>query len=165
MSPLPGYLSLHQSVDGLTLKWTPNQLMNGCCQEEKEEADVDRRWETAPSAGGIKNVCRWVWIYLGYYSILSTFIRWGWAISGLYNIYLVADVHRRISCLNWMSLYTLSTDGVIILLSHCYEWKAFLFIIIKYFRIEKNNNHHYEKHYDACIKQIIHPSRFETICL
>ncbi|NWT35614.1 SGSM2 protein, partial [Rissa tridactyla] len=26
---IPGYLSLHQSADSLTLKWTPNQLMNG----------------------------------------------------------------------------------------------------------------------------------------
>lgn len=27
--PMPGYLSLHQSANGLTIKWTPNQLMNG----------------------------------------------------------------------------------------------------------------------------------------
>ncbi|KAH8397947.1 hypothetical protein KR222_006852 [Zaprionus bogoriensis] len=27
--PMPGYLSLHQSVQSLTIKWTPNQLMNG----------------------------------------------------------------------------------------------------------------------------------------
>ena len=38
---LAGYLSLHQGTEGLTVKWTPNQLMNGCC-EEKEE-DIDRR--------------------------------------------------------------------------------------------------------------------------
>ncbi|KAG8122718.1 hypothetical protein E2320_018218 [Naja naja] len=29
MEAIPGYLSLHQSSDSLTLKWTPNQLMNG----------------------------------------------------------------------------------------------------------------------------------------
>ncbi|CAF1642630.1 unnamed protein product, partial [Adineta ricciae] len=27
--PIPGYLSLHLTQDGMTLKWTPNQLMNG----------------------------------------------------------------------------------------------------------------------------------------
>ncbi|EFX65737.1 hypothetical protein DAPPUDRAFT_332886 [Daphnia pulex] len=27
--PIPGYLSLHHAMDSLTLKWTPNQLMNG----------------------------------------------------------------------------------------------------------------------------------------
>jgi hypothetical protein len=27
--PIPGYLSLHLNQSGLTLKWTPNQLMNG----------------------------------------------------------------------------------------------------------------------------------------
>ncbi|CAF0888852.1 unnamed protein product [Adineta steineri] len=27
--PIPGYLSLHHNRHGLTLKWTPNQLMNG----------------------------------------------------------------------------------------------------------------------------------------
>jgi len=26
--PIPGYLSLHLNQTGLTLKWTPNQLMN-----------------------------------------------------------------------------------------------------------------------------------------
>ncbi|NWY50578.1 SGSM2 protein, partial [Chionis minor] len=29
LEAIPGYLSLHQSADSLTLKWTPNQLMNG----------------------------------------------------------------------------------------------------------------------------------------
>lgn len=36
---LAGYLSLHQSAMGLTIMWTPNQLMNGCCEEESEEKD------------------------------------------------------------------------------------------------------------------------------
>ncbi|CAG0890963.1 unnamed protein product [Darwinula stevensoni] len=31
---LAGYLSLHQTVEGLLMRWTPNQLMNGCCEEE-----------------------------------------------------------------------------------------------------------------------------------
>ncbi|XP_071179401.1 small G protein signaling modulator 1-like isoform X2 [Mytilus edulis] len=38
---LAGYLSLHQSAGGLTVMWTPNQLMNGCIKDEEE--DVDRR--------------------------------------------------------------------------------------------------------------------------
>lgn len=29
MESIPGYLSLHQTADLMTLKWTPNQLMNG----------------------------------------------------------------------------------------------------------------------------------------
>lgn len=29
MEAIPGYLSLHQNADLMTLKWTPNQLMNG----------------------------------------------------------------------------------------------------------------------------------------
>ena len=28
MEAVPGYLSLHQNADMMTLKWTPNQLMN-----------------------------------------------------------------------------------------------------------------------------------------
>lgn len=38
---LAGYLSLHQSAEGLVIMWMPNQLMNGCCQEKDE--DTDRR--------------------------------------------------------------------------------------------------------------------------
>ena len=41
VEPLAGYLSLHQNAEGLTLKWTPNQLMNG--GSEDDESVVDRR--------------------------------------------------------------------------------------------------------------------------
>ena len=41
---LAGYLSLHQTVEGLTIMWTPNQLMNGCCENREEE--LDRRYDT-----------------------------------------------------------------------------------------------------------------------
>lgn len=37
--PLAGYLSLHQSAEGLTIMWTPNQLMNGCCEDTDDEID------------------------------------------------------------------------------------------------------------------------------
>lgn len=40
---MAGYLSLHQAYEGLTIKWTPNQLMNGCCEETEEDSEVDRR--------------------------------------------------------------------------------------------------------------------------
>ena len=40
---LPGYLSLHQGPDGLSVKWTPNQLMNGCCEED--QSAIDRRYQ------------------------------------------------------------------------------------------------------------------------
>ncbi|CAF3545141.1 unnamed protein product [Rotaria sordida] len=33
--PIPGYLSLHHNQHGLTLKWTPNQLMNGYSENTK----------------------------------------------------------------------------------------------------------------------------------
>jgi len=42
VEPLAGYLSLHQSAAGMSLKWTPNQLMNGGAAEE-DEGSVDRR--------------------------------------------------------------------------------------------------------------------------
>ncbi|XP_048375292.1 small G protein signaling modulator 2 [Sphaerodactylus townsendi] len=40
MEALPGYLSLHQSTDSLTLKWTPNQLMNGTLGDSELEKSV-----------------------------------------------------------------------------------------------------------------------------
>ena len=36
---LAGYLSLHQCTEGLIIMWTPNQLMNGCCDETQDETD------------------------------------------------------------------------------------------------------------------------------
>lgn len=35
--PMPGYLSLHQTAHSLTIKWTPNQLMNGYPDADKQE--------------------------------------------------------------------------------------------------------------------------------
>ncbi|XP_054857651.1 small G protein signaling modulator 2 isoform X1 [Eublepharis macularius] len=40
MEAIPGYLSLHQSVDSLTLKWTPNQLMNGTLGDSELEKSI-----------------------------------------------------------------------------------------------------------------------------
>ncbi|XP_069470684.1 small G protein signaling modulator 2 isoform X2 [Ambystoma mexicanum] len=40
MEALPGYLSLHQSAEHLTLKWTPNQLMNGALGDSELEKSV-----------------------------------------------------------------------------------------------------------------------------
>ncbi|XP_019401118.1 PREDICTED: small G protein signaling modulator 2 isoform X3 [Crocodylus porosus] len=40
MEAIPGYLSLHQSADNLTLKWTPNQLMNGTLGDSELEKSV-----------------------------------------------------------------------------------------------------------------------------
>ncbi|XP_071848613.1 small G protein signaling modulator 1-like isoform X3 [Apostichopus japonicus] len=40
---IPGYLSLHQTLEHLTIKWTPNQLMNGAAMEEAEE-ETDKRF-------------------------------------------------------------------------------------------------------------------------
>lgn len=40
MEAIPGYLSLHQTADIMTLKWTPNQLMNGSVGD----LDYEKRW-------------------------------------------------------------------------------------------------------------------------
>ncbi|KAK3913965.1 Small G protein signaling modulator 2, partial [Frankliniella fusca] len=42
---MPGYLSLHQTCNSLTIKWTPNQLMNGYA--EAEEKDKSIYWDYA----------------------------------------------------------------------------------------------------------------------
>lgn len=44
MEAVPGYLSLHQNADIMTLKWTPNQLMNGSVGD----LDYERRCELIP---------------------------------------------------------------------------------------------------------------------
>ncbi|XP_031712273.1 small G protein signaling modulator 1 isoform X4 [Anarrhichthys ocellatus] len=40
MEAIPGYLSLHQNADLMTLKWTPNQLMNGSVADLDYEHSV-----------------------------------------------------------------------------------------------------------------------------
>ncbi|KAM3610600.1 uncharacterized protein V6R79_006465 [Siganus canaliculatus] len=40
MEAVPGYLSLHQNADIMTLKWTPNQLMNGSVGDLDYERSV-----------------------------------------------------------------------------------------------------------------------------
>ncbi|XP_066870368.1 small G protein signaling modulator 1 isoform X3 [Kogia breviceps] len=40
MEAVPGYLSLHQTADVMTLKWTPNQLMNGSVGDLDYEKSV-----------------------------------------------------------------------------------------------------------------------------
>lgn len=49
MEAVPGYLSLHQNADVMTLKWTPNQLMNGSVGD----LDYERRC-------GTTSVCKWL---------------------------------------------------------------------------------------------------------
>ncbi|XP_064555934.1 small G protein signaling modulator 2 [Drosophila montana] len=44
---MPGYLSLHQHIQTLTIKWTPNQLMNGYNDTEEEEIDKEAFWAYA----------------------------------------------------------------------------------------------------------------------
>ncbi|EDV30055.1 uncharacterized protein Dana_GF15961 [Drosophila ananassae] len=43
--PMPGYLSLHQSIQSLTIKWTPNQLMNG--YSDGDNSDKSFYWSYA----------------------------------------------------------------------------------------------------------------------
>lgn len=40
--PMPGYLSLHQGPGTLTIKWTPNQLMNGFVDHEVQDKRLVR---------------------------------------------------------------------------------------------------------------------------
>ncbi|XP_078599809.1 small G protein signaling modulator 2-like isoform X16 [Branchiostoma floridae x Branchiostoma japonicum] len=47
MEPVPGYLSLHQTADNLTIKWTPNQLMNGSIDSNEGDADRSIYWDYA----------------------------------------------------------------------------------------------------------------------
>ncbi|XP_030379020.1 small G protein signaling modulator 1 [Scaptodrosophila lebanonensis] len=47
VEPMPGYLSLHQHIQTLTIKWTPNQLMNGYNETEDEDIDKDAFWAYA----------------------------------------------------------------------------------------------------------------------
>uniref|UniRef100_T1IJ52 Rab-GAP TBC domain-containing protein n=1 Tax=Strigamia maritima TaxID=126957 RepID=T1IJ52_STRMM len=49
MEPLPGYLSLHQVAETLTIKWTPNQLMNGCVDGTSVDNKEDKSlyWDYA----------------------------------------------------------------------------------------------------------------------
>ena len=53
VAPLAGYLSLHQNAEGLVLKWTPNQLMNG--GSEEDDVTVDRWLATI-----LSNLPRWL---------------------------------------------------------------------------------------------------------
>lgn len=46
--PMAGYLSLHQTVNGLTIKWTPNQLMNGFAEEVQDKRFVSRLNQATP---------------------------------------------------------------------------------------------------------------------
>ncbi|XP_041971436.1 small G protein signaling modulator 2-like isoform X2 [Aricia agestis] len=54
--PMPGYLSLHQSPNGLIIKWTPNQLMNGFAESE----GIDKGVYWAMSL----QVCVWETVYV-----------------------------------------------------------------------------------------------------
>ncbi|KAK4877826.1 hypothetical protein RN001_010332 [Aquatica leii] len=38
--PMPGYLSLHQTANCLTIKWTPNQLMNGFTESDVPDKSI-----------------------------------------------------------------------------------------------------------------------------
>ncbi|XP_071033938.1 small G protein signaling modulator 1 [Parasteatoda tepidariorum] len=53
LEAMPGYLSLHQNPEGLIIKWTPNQLMNGCYSTNDSATDSSQDksiyWEYAMS--------------------------------------------------------------------------------------------------------------------
>ncbi|KAI5156085.1 Small G Protein Signaling Modulator 1 [Manis pentadactyla] len=63
MEAVPGYLSLHQTADVMTLKWTPNQLMNGSVEDlDYEKRDYskghrERRAVTEPQPGPASSDC------------------------------------------------------------------------------------------------------------
>lgn len=51
MEAIPGYLSLHQTAELMTLKWTPNQLMNG----NVGELDSEKRLAPAEAREGLNS--------------------------------------------------------------------------------------------------------------
>ncbi|KAG7263769.1 hypothetical protein CRUP_008707 [Coryphaenoides rupestris] len=61
MEVLQGYLSLHQAGDSLTLKWTPNQLINGTLGDCD---DLEKRWYFENTQRNCEigvNLLVWVW--------------------------------------------------------------------------------------------------------
>uniref|UniRef100_A0A8C9I442 Small G protein signaling modulator 1 n=1 Tax=Piliocolobus tephrosceles TaxID=591936 RepID=A0A8C9I442_9PRIM len=60
MEAVPGYLSLHQTADVMTLKWTPNQLMNGSVGDldyEKRLKDVRGCCSLLSPSGSFLSLC------------------------------------------------------------------------------------------------------------
>ena len=52
MEAIPGYLSLHQTAEIMTLKWTPNQLMNGNVGELDSEKRLAQKTRPAEAKRG-----------------------------------------------------------------------------------------------------------------
>ena len=50
---MPGYLSLHQTAQSLTIKWTPNQLMNGYTETDV----IDKRFVPLFIAANFRFLC------------------------------------------------------------------------------------------------------------
>lgn len=65
MEAIPGYLSLHQNADIMTLKWTPNQLMNGSVGD----LDYERRCKTIQHIMNILT-CKHSALFLYLFSLL-----------------------------------------------------------------------------------------------
>ena len=85
IEPMAGYLSLHQNPSGLSIKWTPNQLMNGC--SEVEEGNVDRRLEELMRFWNIISRNKWMETWMRYDMYGVWFISLQWALF-LFSLYL-----------------------------------------------------------------------------
>lgn len=55
MEAIPGYLSLHQTAELMTLKWTPNQLMNGNVGELDSEKRSAQQVQPAEAREGLNS--------------------------------------------------------------------------------------------------------------
>lgn len=55
MEAIPGYLSLHQTAELMTLKWTPNQLMNGNVGELDSEKRLAQTIQPAEAREGLNS--------------------------------------------------------------------------------------------------------------
>lgn len=55
MEAIPGYLSLHQTAELMTLKWTPNQLMNGNVGELDSEKRLTQKIQPAEAGEGLNS--------------------------------------------------------------------------------------------------------------
>ena len=54
---LAGYLSLHQDGDQLSVKWTPNQLMNGCSADVDEPLPTKRYRTSNQIKSSLRDAC------------------------------------------------------------------------------------------------------------
>ncbi|KAH9420006.1 Small G protein signaling modulator 2, partial [Dermatophagoides pteronyssinus] len=87
--PMPGYLSLHQDSNGLSIKWTPNQLINGRVNQPSSDGNND----------GFFN-----------HSMDKTSAFWNYALN--VNVENIVYLHCHQHKLSYSSIVMVGRDGV-----------------------------------------------------